>query len=112
MKKFYDTVNHTQIKKYFKKFINKTKKVFPNYYDVNAERIFYSYLNSYTFNKCVYPLNKKHSYFEDFHIINGKFEWVEKDLLNDNSAVIFDNSKYFVGYENYMGKSNFIKFFI
>ena len=82
MKKFYDTVNHTQIKKYFKKFINKTKKVFPNYYDVNAERIFYSYLNSYTFNKCVYPLNKKHSYFEDFHIINGKFEWVEKDLLN------------------------------
>lgn len=82
MKKFYDTVNHTQIKKSFRKFINKSKKSFPDYYDVNAERIFYLYLDSYTFNKCVYPLNKTQSYFDKNNIKNGKFEWVEKDLLN------------------------------
>lgn len=82
MKKFYDTVNHTQIKKYFKKFITKIRKDFPDYYDINAERVFYLYLNSYTFNKCVYPLNKNQDYFKKYSIINGKFEWVEKDLLN------------------------------
>jgi len=82
MKKFYDTVNHTQIKKYFRRFINKVKKNHPEYYNENAERIFYSYLDSYTFNKCVYPLNENQEYFRKHHITNGKFEWVEDDLLN------------------------------
>jgi hypothetical protein len=82
MKKFYDTVNHSVIKKHFKKFINKVKLEKPELYDVNAEHLFYSYLNCYSFNKSVYPLNNKQDYFSDYNITNGVFEWVEEDLLS------------------------------
>jgi hypothetical protein len=81
MKKFYDTVNHTIIKKYFKVFINKIKRNHFDFYSSAAEKIFYSYLDCYSFNKSVYPLNNNQDYFSKFKITNGAFEWVEKDLL-------------------------------
>ncbi len=82
MKKFYDTVNHTIIKKFFKRFIKKVKREYPDFYSKNAEHLFYSYLACYSFNKTVYPLNKNQEYFEKYNISNGVFEWVEGDLLS------------------------------
>ncbi|KYG82797.1 reverse transcriptase domain-containing protein [Roseivirga echinicomitans] len=82
MKKFYDTVNHSVIKEHFKKFMNQVKRKNPELYDVNAEHLFYSYLNCYSFNKSVYPLNKDQAYFSKYNITNGVFEWVEDDLLS------------------------------
>lgn len=84
MKKFYDTVNHTVIKKYFKTFINRIKKNHSMFYSEDAERIFYRYLDCYTFNKTVFPYNKSQKYFSDNKITNGTFEWVENDLLKNH----------------------------
>ncbi|MDD3194481.1 MAG: reverse transcriptase domain-containing protein [Paludibacter sp.] len=81
MKKFYDTVNHSVIKLFFKRFIKQIKTTNSELYNQDAERIFYSYLNCYSFNKSVYPLNRDQEYFSKFNIKNGVFEWVEKDLL-------------------------------
>ncbi|MCT4590679.1 MAG: reverse transcriptase domain-containing protein [Carboxylicivirga sp.] len=81
MKKFYDTVNHTIIKKFFKRFIKKVEKNKPEFYSEHAVRLFYSYLDCYTFNKSVLPLNKNQEYFSKFGIKKGKFEWVESELL-------------------------------
>lgn len=82
MKKFFDTVNHTIIKKEFEKFFS--GEVFNKYSKLdlsNAKRILYSYLDSYTFNGNVLPLNKDQGYFESFRIENGEFGWVEKELI-------------------------------
>lgn len=81
MKKFYDTVNHTIIKKHFKILINKIKRNYFEFYSSDAERIFYLYLDCYSFNKSVYPLNNDQDYFSKFKIVNGTFEWVKEDLL-------------------------------
>lgn len=81
MKKFYDTVNHTIIKKSFKRFMQIIKRKYSEFYNGNAEHLFYSYLDCYSFNKSVYPLNNNQEYFSEFNIKNGVFEWVEKDLL-------------------------------
>jgi len=81
MKKFYDTVNHSVIKIFFKRFINQIKTTNSELYSVDAERLFYSYLDCYSFNKSVYPLNGNQEYFSKFNITNGIFEWVENDLL-------------------------------
>lgn len=84
MKKFYDTVNHTVIKKVFTKLFKKKQL---SKYDVDdikkAKRILYDYLDSYTFNRKVLPLNKNQSYFKKYRIKNGKFGWVSEDLLNE-----------------------------
>lgn len=83
--KFYDSVHHTIVKKQFKKIISKVQKDKPEEYDARAERIFYKYLESYSFVKNVLPYNdKKHDdYWTEKHKIpGGYFGWVEKDLIN------------------------------
>lgn len=83
--KFYDSVHHKVVKKLFKELINKVKKEKEEEYDSRAERIFYKYLDSYTFVKNVLPYNKKEniSYWEEKHKIpGGHFGWVEKELIN------------------------------
>lgn len=82
--KFYDSVHHTVVKKHFKKLINKVKKDKPEEYDLRAERIFYKYLNSYSFVKNVLPYNKgtKTDYWHEKHKIpGGSFGWVEENLI-------------------------------
>ena len=78
--KFYDSVSHTKIKKYFKKLLNKVKKNTPDLYDERAERLFYSYLDSYTFVKNVLPIDTP-KYWKEKNIPGGKFEWVQEGLL-------------------------------
>jgi len=81
--KFYDSVHHTIVKKRFKHLINKVKKEKPKEYDERAERIFYKYLESYSFVKNVLPYNKDNTeYWQEKHKIpGGYFGWVEEDLI-------------------------------
>ncbi len=81
MRKFYDTVNHIIINKYFRRLLKKANKHNPDSYSFKAKNIFYKYLDSYTFNENVLPLNKNQKYFEDKYIKDGSFEWVEKELI-------------------------------
>jgi retron-type reverse transcriptase len=78
--KFYDSVNHNMIKRSFKGFIKSAKKSYPGLSCLSAIRIFESYLKSYPFVHHSLPLNKDQSFFEKFHIQNGEFEWIDKEL--------------------------------
>lgn len=82
MSKFYDSVNHTVIKKQFERIVRKTEKN-GSIVDERAKHIFNSYLNSYTFVRDVLPLNKDNSYWEDKKIPNGEYEWIKKQLLQN-----------------------------
>lgn len=93
MKKFYDTVNHSIIKKSFNKLISRVKKEKPDLYSKDAERLFYQYLESYKFNKNVLPYNKHSAYFKKFNIPNGKFGWVKKEFEERNYYKSFNNAK-------------------
>ena len=90
--KFYDSVHHTIVKKQFKHLINKVKKEKPEEYDERAERIFYKYLESYSFVKNVLPYNKDNiEYWQEQHKIpGGYFGWIEEDLIK---LKIFKNIK-------------------
>ncbi|HZK95897.1 MAG TPA: reverse transcriptase domain-containing protein [Prolixibacteraceae bacterium] len=81
--KFYDSVHHTRVKILFKRLINKIKKDNPHQYDVRAERIFYKYLESYSFTRNVLPYNEEvnRHYWEEKKIPNGSFGWVKEELL-------------------------------
>lgn len=83
--KFYDSVHHTIVKKQFKKIINKIKRDKLDEYDIRAERIFYKYLDSYSFVKDVLPYNNKVNeeyWSKKYKIPGGHFGWVEKDLID------------------------------
>ncbi len=94
--KFYDSVHHTVVKKSFKKLINRLKREYAELYDVRAERLFYRYLESYSFVKNVLPYNKNPSKKKEFwenkysYIPGGFFGWVEDGLID---LKYFKNSK-------------------
>ena len=81
--KFYDSVHHKIVIKHFRKLINRLKKDNPALYDTRAERIFYKYLDSYSFVKNVLPLDdpKNKWYWDEINIPGGYFGWVKDDLL-------------------------------
>lgn len=94
--KFYDSVHHTVVKEQFQKLIKKVKKEKLSEYDLRAERIFYKYLESYTFVKNVLPLNDKKNdwYWKEKHNIpGGHFGWVEDDLIKSGLFKNIKNSK-------------------
>jgi len=77
--KFYDSVNHTVVKNCFRKLISKSSSKI----DLNAERLFYKYLNSYSFvhDVKIYNNHKIHSEYWDKHnIYNGYYGWIDKEL--------------------------------
>lgn len=86
--KFYDSVHHSVVKAKFEKLIKRVKKENPEIYDERAERLFYRYLDSYSFVKNVLPYNinskKKKEYWETKHgyIPGGYFGWVKEELIN------------------------------
>lgn len=82
MKKFFDTVSHTLIKKIFAQFFNRKGMEDYQAQDLaDAKRILYDYLDSYTFNKTVLPLNQKQAHFDRFQIPKGEYGWVGKELI-------------------------------
>jgi len=65
----------------FKKLTEKANQDYP-YLELNVvKHIFIEYLNCYAFNKDV-PLSNDYEYWSSYRIPNGKFEWVEKRLLD------------------------------
>ena len=84
MKKFFDTVNHSIIKKEFKKFFDlKQLSEYPEADIQNAKRILYDYLDGYTFNRSVLPLNDIKTHFDKFCISNGEYGWVKEELISN-----------------------------
>ncbi len=82
MMKFFDTVNHTLIKKIFSQLFNRKGMGNHSPKDLaDAKRILNDYLESYTFNKSVLPLNHKQAHFDKFHIPKGEYAWVGKELI-------------------------------
>lgn len=83
MKKFFDTVNHTIIKNVMGKLLThkSLSQCLPSEL-YNAKRILYDYLDSYTFNRTVLPLNKDKKYFKKYNIEKGEFGWVKEELLS------------------------------
>lgn len=76
MEKFYDSVNHNIIIQLFHRLIEKAKKDYPNLDLCRPSIIFDQFLNSYSFNKNVLPLNHSQEYWEKYKIPNGEFGWV------------------------------------
>lgn len=85
MKKFFDTVSHALIKKIFSQFFNrKSISSLPSKDISDAKRILYDYLDAYTFNKSVLPLNKNQAHFDRFKIPKGEYAWVGNELISNN----------------------------
>jgi len=81
MKKFYDSVNHTIIKREFNKLLKKA--VVQNDCNLNTKvikRIFYAYLKCYSFPQDVFVNNNKKEYWDSCNIKNGKYLWIDKEL--------------------------------
>ena len=81
--KFYDSVNHTIVKKCFNDLLKKSNKEF----DVRAKNLFYKYLDCYSFVHDVLKLNdniKYKDFWNERGIDNGKFGWIEDELANSN----------------------------
>lgn len=84
MKKFFDTVNHSVIKKVFRQFFERKQiRAYPTSDIDNARRILYDYLDVYTFNNSVLPLNDDQRNFKKFHIPNGNYGWVKSELISN-----------------------------
>jgi hypothetical protein len=85
MKKFFDTVNHSIIKKEFRNFFDrKLLTKYPVADIANAKRILYDYLDVYTFNHTVLPFNDDQAHFKKFKIPLGKYGWVKEELISNN----------------------------
>lgn len=82
IQKFYDSVNHEVIKKNFAEMIRRANADMPAVDTSWAERVFYSYLDCYSFNSDVLPLNGLHEYFSRWNLPTGKFGWVLEDFLS------------------------------
>ncbi|MCX2432168.1 reverse transcriptase domain-containing protein [Pedobacter sp. GR22-10] len=84
IKKFFDTVNHTLIKRNFRQFFErKLLSAYPVEDIKNAKRILYDYLDTYTFNHSVLPLNNDQQHFKKSKILNGNYAWVENELSSN-----------------------------
>lgn len=84
IKKFFDSVHHTIVKKQYQKLIAKLNRGYPGAFDKRADGIFKKYLECYTFPKNVLPYNsataKSKNYWEKHKKPAGEFGWVEDDL--------------------------------
>jgi hypothetical protein len=78
IKKFFDCISHEIIQSCLKEFALEHNK------EINstAQKIFDRYLDSYSFNHNVMPLNNEADYFKKYEIQDGKFEWAEAELKN------------------------------
>lgn len=85
MCKFFDTVNHSFVIKRFDQFVK--QKYFMKYGEEDLRllrHILKEYLKSYNFNKNVRSLSSNQEYFRNFKIENGRFDWVEKEFLEND----------------------------
>lgn len=92
MQKFYDTVDHNVVKCEFNRLIAYSKEKYPYLLFDDIKRIFYSYLDCYSFTECVWKKNNDKSYWEKYDICNGEFGWVEnyKRLVETDGGIPYD----------------------
>lgn len=84
IQKFFDTVNHQHIRKVFHQHIEYIKVTQSKIIDPRVVSIFDKFLNSFAFNKDVYPKNgDKNFWINNLLRENGKFKWIEQLLINE-----------------------------
>ena len=95
IQKFFDTVNHSVLKKAFNGLVAKVNRATPEQpVSEAAVRVFMAYLESYSFNKNVWPLNNpKTNYFSDRRMSGCYFAWVEDELRRCGAYSSFKNAK-------------------
>ena len=76
LQKFFDCINHETIVKCLELLANTSGIQI----DKSAKTIFQQYLDSYSFNESVFPLNNT-SFFENFHTPDAFFPWVKDELV-------------------------------
>ncbi|MBP7830374.1 MAG: hypothetical protein KA248_10695 [Kiritimatiellae bacterium] len=95
IQKFFDTVNHSVIKKAFKRMAVRADRHNGVMHSREMERVFFAYLASYRFNKHVAPLVKKgQAYFDQFDIPDGNFGNVQETLKNAGIYRSFNNARF------------------
>lgn len=93
MQKFYDSVNHKCIRYMFNKLIKKAIEDNPSLDLSIPMRIFRKYLNCYSFNQEILPLNNNKEYWRKMKIPSGKYGWVEDDLNKLQYYKTIENEK-------------------
>ena len=84
IQKFFDTVNHKHIYKVFLDHIKEIRLSHNITIDERAIIIFNKFLNSFAFNKDVYPKNDQKEFWIDNKMReNGYFKWIEETLINE-----------------------------
>jgi hypothetical protein len=92
IQKFFDAVNHTHIKKIFLEHIKQIKISQNKSIDENAILIFETFLESFAFNKDVFPKNQEKNWWVENNLKgNGYFKWIEEILKNEYGQEYLDN---------------------
>lgn len=88
IQKFFDTTCHRTILRQFYKLILKVKSEYPEISFDNAINIFKKYLECYSFNRNVKPLNGNPRHWDDNEIKRGEYGWVkEKELIKHHKDI-------------------------
>ena len=89
MQKFYDTVDHAIVRTEYENLMVKAQESNPGVSFVTINKIFYSYLDCYTFTDNVWRKNKDSKYWEQYNIPYGRglFGWVKDYQKRADSAV-------------------------
>lgn len=77
MQKFYDTVDHSIVRYEYNWLIEKARTDNPGVSFDDITRVFYSYLDCYTFTDNVWKKNHEPEYWAQHHIQRGEFGWVK-----------------------------------
>lgn len=88
LKKFFDTINHTVIKRAFYNALSDHRVNLTCLESKIAEKVFIAYLDVYDFQKCVNPLDANLEYKEKHRCIGYKYKWI-----SENDLQIYDNHK-------------------
>lgn len=92
IQKFFDTVNHEHIRKVFYQHIEFVKLRHDKIIDKKIVTIFDKFLNSFAFNKDVFPKNTDKSFWINNRLKeNGYFKWIEKVLSDDYGVEYLNN---------------------
>ena len=92
IQKFFDAVNHNHIKKIFLEHIQQIKISQNKILDENAIVIFDTFLESFSFNKDVFPKNQEKKWWSENNLKeNGYFKWIEEILVNEYDQEYLNN---------------------
>lgn len=83
IQKFFDTVQHKHLLDVFEKLSNEIEQKTSNEIDLRAVAVFRKFLESFSFQEDVMPLNDNDAYFSSNNMPKGKFGWVEEELVNE-----------------------------